>query len=75
MSAPCHQVGDIAGSQQRAWAVPPGMALKMARRLTYDPVPDHLEHEGIEERGDGGQLLQLERDLLFIDFDVIEDAA
>lgn len=22
-------------------------------RLTYDSVPDHLKHEGIEERGDG----------------------
>lgn len=28
--------------------------------LTYDSVPDHLKYKGIEKRGDGDQLFQLE---------------
>lgn len=29
-------------------------------RLTYDPIPDHLKHKGVQERGDGDQLFQFE---------------
>lgn len=47
--------------------------MRAVQSLTHNPVPDHLKHKGIQESRDGHQLFQLERDLLFIDFYVIEN--